>query len=69
MTGDKLAKEILAIRSNIPIIMCTGFSERLNEDQSKQMGIKGFLLKPIVKSVMAKEVRKVLDESSEENKK
>jgi len=63
MTGDKLAKEILSIRSNIPIIICTGFSERINREQAKAIGVNGFLIKPFVKSEMAQIVRKILDES------
>ncbi len=62
MTGDKLAKEILSIRSNISIIICTGFSERINKVQAEAIGVKGFLMKPVVKSEMAHMVRKVLDE-------
>ncbi len=43
MTGDKLAKEILSIKSDIPIIICTGFSERINQEQTENLGVKGFL--------------------------
>lgn len=63
MTGDRLAREMLGIRPDILIIICTGFSERVNEDMVKSMGIKGFLMKPVIKSIMAKEVRKVLDDA------
>ncbi|THB80196.1 MAG: response regulator [Desulfobacteraceae bacterium] len=63
MTGDMLAKRILAIREDVPIIICTGFSERINEDQAKALGVKGLLMKPVVKSDMAKMVRKALDEN------
>lgn len=62
MTGDKLALEILKIRSNIPIIICTGFSEFVSKEQALSMGIKGFLMKPVVKADIANEVRRVLDE-------
>ena len=63
MTGDQLARKLIAIRPDIPIIICTGFSERINKDMAKAMGIKGFLMKPVVKSEMARMVRKVLDET------
>lgn len=63
MTGDKLTKEILSIKSDIPIIICTGFSERINKQQAEAFGVKGFLMKPVVKSDMAQMVRNVLDES------
>jgi len=61
-TGDQLAKEILSIKPNTPIIICTGFSERIDKEQAEIIGVKGFLMKPVVKSEMAQMVRKVLDE-------
>jgi PAS domain S-box-containing protein len=63
MTGVQLAGAIKNIRPNMPIILCTGFSYQVNDEESKALGIKGFLMKPVVKSVMAKMVRKVLDEA------
>ena len=64
MTGDQLAMEILSIKPDTPIIICTGFSERISKDQAGNMGVKGFLMKPVLKSDMARMVRKVLDESN-----
>jgi PAS domain S-box-containing protein len=46
MTGDKLAREIMQIRSDIPIILCTGYSELVSPEQAATMGIKGYLTKP-----------------------
>jgi len=63
MTGDQLAKEILSIKPNVPIIICTGFSERINKEQAEAIGVKGFLMKPVVKFDMAQMVRNVLDEA------
>jgi PAS domain S-box-containing protein len=63
MTGDQLACKLIAIRPDIPIIICTGFSERLNQEKAEVLGIKGFLMKPVVKSDMAKMVRNVLDDA------
>ena len=60
MTGDKLVKEILNIRSTIPIILCTGFSEKIDEKKSKAIGASGYLEKPHDKRDLAKMVRKVL---------
>ncbi len=60
MTGDKLAHELNAIRPDIPVIICTGFSERIDKERAASSGIKGFLMKPIVKSELGKMVRKVL---------
>lgn len=61
MTGDHLSKEIIAINPNIPILICTGFSERLNKERAKTIGVKGFLMKPIIQSELAKLVREVLN--------
>jgi signal transduction histidine kinase/ActR/RegA family two-component response regulator len=62
MTGDQLAKELIAIRSDIPVIICTGFSESINREKAESAGIKGLLMKPVVKSEMAEMVRKSLNE-------
>jgi len=60
MTGKDLAKEIMSIRSDIPIILCTGFSEQIDEVKAKEMGIS-FVMKPIVLSQIANTIREVLD--------
>jgi signal transduction histidine kinase/ActR/RegA family two-component response regulator len=63
MTGDKLAIELMRIRTNIPVILCTGYSKKISDESSAEMGIKAFAYKPIVKVDLAKTVRKVLDEA------
>ena len=63
MTGKDLAKEMMTIRSDIPIILCTGFSEQIDETRAKEMGISAYVMKPIVLSQIAKTIRKVLDPS------
>jgi CheY-like chemotaxis protein len=62
MTGETLAKALMEIRSDIPIILCTGFSRRISEEKAKSIGIKGFLMKPLVKGELAKAIRRVLNE-------
>ena len=61
MTGVELAKEVLAIRADMPIIMCTGFSYVVDADKAKAAGIKAFAMKPLTKKEIAKTIRKVLD--------
>ena len=61
MTGDRLAKQLMAIRPDIPIIICTGFSETLDTVKAEAMGISGVLMKPVTKADMADMVRTVLD--------
>jgi PAS domain S-box-containing protein len=61
MPGDKLAIELIKIRHDIPVLLCTGFSETMTEEKIKSIGIKGLLLKPIIIKDLAKKVREVLD--------
>jgi PAS domain S-box-containing protein len=61
MTGDKLSKELMKIRPDIPIILCTGFSERISEEKAKVMGIKDFIMKPLAMGDLAKRIRKALE--------
>lgn len=60
MTGSDLSQRLLQIRPDIPIILCTGYSNLIDEDSSKALGIKEFALKPLTKQVIAKLIRKVL---------
>jgi len=60
ITGDKLAVELIKIRSDIPILLCTGFSESMSLEKAESMGIKGFLMKPVTVKSLSHEVRKVL---------
>ena len=61
MTGDRLATELLSIRPGIPIILCTGFNERITQEKAKEMGIRKFVMKPLVMAELAEAVREVLD--------
>lgn len=61
MPGDKLAVRLIKIRSDIPVLLCTGFSEAMTEAKAEYLGIKGFLLKPILKTDLAKKIRELLD--------
>jgi len=61
MSGDKLSMELLRIKSDTRIILCTGFSEKITPDVAKAMGVAEILLKPIVKKKLAAKIREVLD--------
>ena len=61
MTGDKLAAKMLQIRPDIPIILCTGYSDQITERRAKEMGIKAFVMKPLVMKDLAAQIRDVLD--------
>lgn len=60
LTGKDLAREFLAVRPDIPIILCTGFSELINESKAKEMGIRDFIMKPYSLNILDKSIRKVL---------
>jgi PAS domain S-box-containing protein len=61
LTGEKLAAELMKIRADIPVILCTGFSEQISEKHAKDMGIREFILKPLLMKKLAGTVRAVLD--------
>lgn len=61
MTGADLARRMMQIRPDIPIILCTGYSNLIDEDSAKALGIKEFALKPLSKEELAKLIRKVLN--------
>ncbi|MBU1055862.1 MAG: PAS domain-containing protein [Proteobacteria bacterium] len=61
MTGDHFAKEVLNIRPNMSIILCTGFNELISEKKAYELGIRKYLTKPILKRELANAVRQVLD--------
>jgi CheY-like chemotaxis protein len=63
MTGDILTRELLKIRPDLPIILCTGFSEKISKSKSDQVGVRKLLMKPVITSELAKAIRQVLDTS------
>ncbi|GAB4347005.1 MAG: hypothetical protein Kow0089_24560 [Desulfobulbaceae bacterium] len=61
LTGKDLAIELLKIRPDIPVVMCTGYSEVIDSKQAREIGIRKLLMKPIIKDNLARVVRSVLD--------
>jgi CheY-like chemotaxis protein len=61
MSGADLVQELIRARPDIPVILCTGFSEYMTEEKAMQLGIKAFMKKPLTRQGMAKVVRDVLD--------
>lgn len=61
MTGENLAKDLMRIRPDVPIILCTGFIEQITEENAKEIGIKEFAMKPLMMEDLAKTIRKVLN--------
>jgi CheY-like chemotaxis protein len=60
MSGDKLADEMMGIRPDIPIVLCTGYSEKFTRQHASDMGIECFLMKPLVMQDLAGTVRRAL---------
>ncbi|MGD8461377.1 MAG: response regulator [Desulfobacterales bacterium] len=61
MSGDELAKKLLDIKPDIPVILCTGFNEDITEEKALEMGIQKFIMKPVIKNDLATTIRSVLD--------
>ncbi len=61
MTGDVLARKLLAVRPDIPIIACTGYSEKISPEIIQEIGIKELAMKPVVMTDIAQMIRRVLD--------
>jgi CheY-like chemotaxis protein len=61
MTGMELALEALAIRPDIPVILCTGYSYQVDNEAAVKAGVKAFAMKPLTRGELARIVRQVLD--------
>ncbi|MFZ2631138.1 MAG: PAS domain S-box protein [Desulfosalsimonadaceae bacterium] len=61
MTGDKLAIELIKIRPDIPVILCSGYSRKISDEAAEKIGVTAFLLKPLILQKLAETVRRVLD--------
>jgi len=64
MTGCTLAEHLLRIRPDLPILLCTGYSSLITEEQARAKGIKGFAMKPLAKKELALLLRKLLEDHS-----
>jgi len=64
LSGDKLAKEILKIQPEIPIILCTGYSEEVTESKAIQLGISKFVKKPLSNYDLSVIIREIFDNDS-----
>jgi CheY-like chemotaxis protein len=61
MTGANLVTEILRIRNDIPIILCTGYSEKMNENEAEKIGVSKYLQKPVDTEHLFSMIRELLD--------
>ncbi|MBU0944625.1 MAG: PAS domain S-box protein [Proteobacteria bacterium] len=62
LTGDRLAKKVLQIRPNLPVILCTGYSEKMNKEKALALGIRKYFQKPLIMSELVQCVQQILEE-------
>jgi DNA-binding NtrC family response regulator len=63
LSGIELSKKILAIRPETPIIMCTGYSEAVDDAKAQQVGISMFMMKPVERSLLSHAIKKTLNDT------
>jgi signal transduction histidine kinase/CheY-like chemotaxis protein len=61
MTGTRLARRMLEIRPDLPLVLCTGFSEAIDKREAKKLGFSEYIMKPVATGELARVVRKALD--------
>jgi PAS domain S-box-containing protein len=60
MSGDELARELRKVKPRLPVIVCTGYSHTLDHERASQIGIKAFVMKPLLIKELAEAVRRAL---------
>jgi PAS domain S-box-containing protein len=65
LTGTKLAAKLIEVRPDIPIILCTGFSDKITREEAQAIGIRSLLFKPVDTTNLAETIRKVLEKKSD----
>ena len=61
MTGIDFARELLSIRPDIPVILCTGFSHTVTLENARAVGVRELVMKPLFAHDLAGAIRRVLD--------
>ncbi len=67
MTGVALAKEIVTIGRNMPVVLCTGYGEAVPRELTAKVGIRGLVRKPVSKREMARAIRRAVTSESDVN--
>ena len=63
ITGKELAAEIVRIRPDIPIVLCTGFSDAVTTEGAKGIGIRELVMKPLMLQDLSAMIRRVFDKN------
>jgi len=66
LSGKDLIEELKKVRADIPTILCTGYSSKIDEEKAKKLGINAFMMKPLGRIELAQTVRRVLDKAENE---
>ena len=61
MTGTELITEVLSIRQDMPVILCSGFPERICQEELQRIGIKHFIMKPISRQELSGIIQELLN--------
>ncbi|MFZ5758261.1 MAG: PAS domain S-box protein [Thermodesulfobacteriota bacterium] len=61
LTGVQLCREMKAIRPDIPVVLCTGYSELIDREKALALGISEYIMKPVLQRELARIVRHLLD--------
>jgi len=64
MTGTELASQVLSIRPGFPIILCSGYSDIVDEDSAKNLGVRTYLTKPVAMNQLAQAIHSILHEET-----
>jgi len=68
ITGYQLAKKIKAIRQDVPIIICSGYSQYISDKKLEEIGINAFVSKPMTMTDLSNVIRKILDKEIHERR-
>ncbi len=64
LTGKDLAIKVKELRPDLPVILCTGFSDKIDKNKARELGIAAFIMKPVQRHEIAYTIRNVLDKNS-----
>ena len=62
LSGGDMSRAMLALRPALPIMLCTGFSDKIDEAAARQLGIRAFLMKPVKNDILLRQAHDLLDE-------
>jgi CheY-like chemotaxis protein len=64
LSGTDLSMAIREIRPDIPVILTSGFHEKINEKSMEEMGLTAMMMKPIGLNDLARLMRKILEKEA-----